>query len=127
MPDQVGGQISGIRPTLARGEDVQANRTAHTSPQAVERQQDQVDRVEISEAGRARNQELSAANNPQTPQRGAAAEAPGAQAPEEGEQGNMEQATANNAARLREQEEASRQQQAENPPEQQGNLVDLRG
>ena len=127
MPDQVGGQISGIRPTLARGEDVHANRTAHTSPQAVERQQDQVDRVEISEAGRARNQELSAANNPQTPQRGAAAEAPGAQAPEAGEQGNLEQATANNAARLREQEEASRQQQAENPPEQQGNLVDLRG
>lgn len=127
MPDQVGGQISGIRPTLARGEDVQANRTAQTSPQAVERQQDQVDRVEISEAGRARNQELSAANYPQTPQRGAAAEAPGAQAPEAGEQGNLEQATANNAARLREQEEASRQQQAENPPEQQGNLVDLRG
>ncbi len=127
MPDRVGGQISGIRPTLARGEDVQANRTAQTSPQAVERQQDQVDRVEISEAGRARNQELSAENNPQTPQRGAAAEAPGAQAPEAGEQGNLEQATANNAAQLREQEEASRQQQAENPPEQQGNLVDLRG
>ena len=127
MPDRVGGQISGIRPTLARGEDVQANRTAQAGPQAVERQQDQVDRVEISEAGRARNQELSAANNPQTPQRGGAAEAPGARAPEAGEQGNLEQATANNAAQLREQQVTARQQQTEDPPEQQGNLVDIRG
>gem|GEM_PF-2090897 len=125
MPDRVGGQVNGIRPTLARGEDVQANRTAQESPQAVERQQDQVDRVEISEAGQARNQELTAANNPQTPQRGGAADAPGAQAPEAGEQGNLEQATANNAAQLREQEVAERQQQAEEPPEQQGNLVDV--
>ncbi len=129
MPNRVDANTSGVRPTVARADEQQADQAAQ-APRAADAQRanataNQVDRVEISEASQARNQELAAADSGGETQRGAALNAPGAQGaqPDTAVGGT----TAERAAELRERQDAARQQDAARPPERQGNLVDVTG
>ena len=129
MPNRVDGAVNGAQPAAARPEAVRpGQRQGAAQPaQAPDTNTTNVDRVEISQAGQARNQELQAPNAPQAQDRGAAMNAPGAQSQPAGGQGNLEQAAARNAEQLRERQETERQQATQEPPERQGGLVDVTG
>ncbi len=129
MPNRVDTPVNGVPPTAARRPEAQQpNSTEDTENR---REAAGGDRVKISQEAQARAQ----AERPTAG--GAAGEArlaadtgePAAQAAETGQQGPsaVEGATAQRAEDLRDQQTAEQQQAAAEPPEQQGNLVDVTG
>ena len=130
MPNRVDGTVSGVHPTIARAPEREATRPEEAVQRADAEEQapDQGDRVEVSTEVRAQVQEQrTRVGEGQENPRGAALNAPGARQNAAGEQGAVEGATANRAQELRDQQETARQQNANRPPERQGNLVDVVG
>jgi len=122
MPNRVDVSANVARPTFGQNEARQANRASEAA--SSETQPMQRDRVEISAQARLQaeqNQSSAGANAS-----GAAADAPSARPEEAGGQG-VNQATAQQAEQLRETREQSVQEHAQEPPERQGNLVDVVG
>lgn len=122
MPNRVDVSANVARPTFGQNEARQANRASEAA--SSETQPTQRDRVEISAQARLQaeqNQPSAGANAS-----GAAADAPSARPEEAGGQG-VNQATAQQAEQLRETREQSVQENAQEPPERQGNLVDVVG
>ena len=129
MPNRVEGAAPGVQPATARPD---AAGTAQRQPAAeaagtTAGSTTQIDRVEISQAAQTRNREMQGANAAGAGDRGAALNAPGAQPPQAGEQGNVEQATQRNAEQLRQQEQEAQQQVPREQQQDAGNLVDFIG
>ena len=119
MPNRV--DAAGVRSAAARPDVQQAAQRAPEPPQEAPQQ---VDRVEISDQARLQaEQRPQAGGNP----RGAAADAPSARPPEVGQQGSVNGTTAQQAEQVREAQAEATQETAQQPPERQGNLVDVVG
>ncbi len=133
MPNRVDGAAGGVRPTPAGANEVAQRPPADQTPEARTAQPAETpfgDRVEISNDARDRAE----AERPRVGEtlnegsRGAALNAPGAQAgAQAGEQGSIEGVTADQADQVRTQQEAARREATREPAEQQGNLVDVVG
>ena len=130
MPNRVDGNISGVRPEVARRPTEQQADAATQAPRAADARQaantNQTDRVEISPEAQAQSQALA------TPNAGGGtapvATETGGVRPQEANTGTaVAGATAQQAEQLREQQETARQQDANRPPERPGNLVDVTG
>ena len=121
MPNRV--EAAGLRPAPARPD---AQERAHQAPQPEPaKQSQQVDRVEISNRARLQAEQArpQAGYNPG----GAAVDAPSATPPRPGDQGSVSGATEQRAEELRETQAQATQELAQEPPERQGNLVDVVG
>jgi hypothetical protein len=133
MPNRVEGAAPGVQPATARTDAAGTTQRQQAAQPAepVTGGANPTDRVEISQAAQTRNREMQSANAASAGDRGAAMNAPGAQeAPQAGEQGNIDRMREQNAEQLRESEQATQQQAAQEPPQQQqgtGRLVDITG
>ena len=121
MPNRVDAAES--RPAPAPS-DVQ-NRAQQASEPEPQEQAQQVDRVEISGQARLRAEEArpQAGENP----RAAAVDAPSANPPQPGVQGAVNGATEQQVEQLKEAQIQTTRENAQDPPERQGNLVDVVG
>lgn len=130
MPNRVDANISGIRPDVARRPTEQQADAAAQAPCAADTREaanpTQTDRVEISPQAQAQSQAL-AAPNAGAGTAPAATETGAVRPPEADEDAAVTGATAQRAEQLRDQQETTRQQNADRPPERPGNLVDVTG
>ena len=123
MPNRV--DAAGLRPTAARP-DVQNRAQQAPEPEPARETTPDVDRGEISETARLQAEATrpQAGGNP----RGAAVDAPSANPPRPGVQGAVNEGAAEQQAeQIREDQAQRTQENAERPPERQGNLVDVVG
>lgn len=132
MPNRVEGAAPGVQPATARTDAAGTTQRQQAAQPAepVTGGANPTDRVEISQAAQTRNREMQSANAANAGDRGAAMNAPGSQAqeaPQAGEQGNIDRTTERNAEQLREGEQATQQQAAQEPQPATGRLVDITG
>jgi len=129
MPNRVDANISGIRPTVARQPTERTERPEQPEPQA--RAQEpadaaRTDRVELSADAQARVRATRPDAAGGDEDRAASLNAPGAGEPDTtGLRGAVTGPTQERAEQVREDQVTARQQQAPQPREQQGNLVDV--
>ena len=130
MPNRVDGNISGVRPDVARRPTEQQADAATQTPRAATTREAanpaQMDRVEISPEAQAQNQAL-ATPNAEAGTAPVATETGGVRPQEANADTAVAGATTQQAEQLREQQETTRQQDANRPPERPGNLVDVTG